>query len=72
MIKRVRPISAQGHNISWNLNLLSGPKWVIKCGNCGHTFKERIPVINDPTVLCPACGAINELTGLVVERLGDR
>ena len=70
MINRVRPASAKGFNISWNLNLLSGPKWTIKCGNCYHTFRERIAVIDNPSIRCPACGAINELP-VVVGRLGE-
>lgn len=70
MVKRVKPISIEGYNLSWNLNLLSGPKFTIKCGNCRYTFKERIIMMDYPSVLCPACGAINELN-LVVESLAE-
>jgi hypothetical protein len=50
-------------NISWNLNIFSGPKMTITCGNvdCGHTFKDRPPLINYPTSICPACRAVNKI-----------
>jgi len=69
MVKRVKPAFMKGYNVSWNLNLFSGPKWTIKCGGCFHTFKKRIPLIDYPTVLCPACGALNELE-LVIGPIG--
>jgi putative FmdB family regulatory protein len=43
-----------------------GPKWTIQCGACGHTFRERIPMIDAPTVQCPACRAENRLNVQVV------
>ena len=49
----------------WNMSLYqlfgSGPKWTITCGDCGGTFKSRIPMVDDPGVLCPYCAAINIL-----------
>ena len=44
----------------------SGPKWTIRCGDCGCDFKARVPMVNSPRVLCTCCGAINELAGLIV------
>lgn len=55
----VTPLTASGYNVSWNLNLFSGPKWDITCGKCGHTFTQRIPVRNNPEVVCPACHTVN-------------
>jgi phage FluMu protein Com len=48
----------------YNLTLLSifgiGPKFTIKCGECSYVFKDRIPLIDYPTVLCPHCDALNQ------------
>lgn len=55
------PRSLEGMNMSWNLNLFSGPKFIIGCGNCPHAFKQRLLLVDDPTAICPACGAINVL-----------
>jgi len=70
MSEVVTPKRAEGFNISWNLNLFSGPKWTIVCGKCEATFKARIPTIDYPTVVCPHCGAVNELD-LVFTSMGD-
>ncbi len=59
----VRPKSASGFNFSL---FGSGPKWTITCGKCSGTFRERIPMVNQPGVRCPYCGAINKLPLFVV------
>jgi transcription elongation factor Elf1 len=57
----VTPKRAKGMNMSWNLNLFSGPKWYIECGNCGCGFEARIPRVNHPVISCTNCGTGNEL-----------
>lgn len=39
----------------------AGPKFAIQCGACPATFRERVPVVEYPTVKCPECGAFNRL-----------
>ena len=57
----VAPKRFSGSNVSWNLNLLSGPKFYIECGQCGAGFEERIRVMNYPRVCCPYCYTVNKL-----------
>lgn len=58
-MKRVRCKDARGMNMSWNLNLFSGPKWEVKCGECSYWFSARLSMRNNPEVICPACKTIN-------------
>jgi len=51
----------EGMNFSWNLNIFSGPKFYIECGECFCGFKQRIPVRDYPKVWCPYCGTVNEI-----------
>lgn len=39
-----------------------GPKWDISCGECEGTFRKRLPLIDNPGIQCPYCGAINILS----------
>lgn len=39
----------------------SGPKFTITCGNCSNTFSKRIPMVDNPGIACPNCGAVNKL-----------
>ena len=60
-MKTVEPNWFRGYNLSWNFNILSGPKFTINCGACNNTFKKRIDVVHKPAVVCPFCGAVNKL-----------
>ena len=60
-MKTVIPKYFEGVNISIAQLFGSGPKWTITCGNCEMTFKRRIPMIEEPGILCPHCNAINKL-----------
>ena len=44
----------------------SGPKLTITCGHCSITFKQRIPMINNPGIKCPNCGVVNVLEGITI------
>jgi hypothetical protein len=59
---RVRPLEARGFSFSY-LQLFGarGPRWEITCGNCARTWSERIPMIDNPGLACPSCGAVNVL-----------
>ena len=50
-----------GFNISIFQLFGLGPKFTIVCGKCLYTFRQRVPVMDNPTVLCPHCGIINVL-----------
>ena len=60
-MKIVTPKWMSGRNMSWNLNLLSGPKFTIICGECGLTFSKRLELVDYPCVACPFCGTVNRL-----------
>ncbi len=49
-----------------------GPKFTITCGNCERTWRERIPMVNNPGMECPTCKAINVLPLEVEEGKGDK
>jgi len=38
-----------------------GPRWTIRCGHCGNTFSERLPMIDFPTIPCPLCKTLNRI-----------
>ena len=57
----VTPKYISGMNMSWNLNIFSGPKLYIECGKCSAGFYFRAPRKNYPTVACTNCGTINEI-----------
>lgn len=57
----VIPKYFSGMNMSWNLNLFSGPKLYIECGSCFAGFHFRMPLKNYPTVACINCGTVNEI-----------
>lgn len=42
-------------------SLLGAPKFSIKCGNCGFSWRERIPHVDNPRLLCRVCGVLNQL-----------
>lgn len=60
-METVKPITAEGLNLSLAQIFGSGPKWTITCGRCRATFKKRIPMVNRPGIVCPHCGVINVL-----------
>lgn len=59
--KPVAPKHVSGISISWNLNLFSGPKLYIECGNCEAGFKHRMPLKDHPTIICPNCYTVNRI-----------
>lgn len=59
MPKKVTPASASGWNMSLAQIFGLGPKWVITCGVCGRTWKERLPMVDNPGLECPSCKTIN-------------
>ena len=34
-------------------------KWYITCGGCEHTWRERVPVHEPSSAICPCCGEQN-------------
>jgi hypothetical protein len=60
-IERVIPKEFEGFNMSIFQFFGSGPKFTIICGKCEFKFRKRIPVVNNPTVVCPYCNTINVL-----------
>ena len=57
----VAPSYVSGMNYSWNLNIFSGPKFYIVCGECGCGFYARLPRFNYPVIACPNCCVGNEI-----------
>lgn len=58
-------IKAKSHTfcgLSWNLNIFSGPKGVMKCGKCFICSTHRLPLINNPVLKCPHCGEANQIS----------
>jgi len=58
---KVVPIRYSGMSMSIVQLFGSGPKFTITCGNCSATFKKRIPMVDNPGIPCPHCGAVNVL-----------
>lgn len=60
----------------WNRSLwgsLTGQTPVIRgrCGSCGASFAKRAPLMDSPTVICDACGAVNTIP-IEIVRQGSR
>jgi len=66
----VRCKSAQGRNTTPLQVFGLGPKFTITCGACDVTFRKRIPMVDEPGVVCPRCGEVNILPFRVVEGEG--
>ena len=60
-IDKVSPKNAEGPSMTIFSILNIGPKWTITCGKCEGTFRKRLPLINNPGILCPYCNTINIL-----------
>lgn len=63
-------VVAPAYFSGWNMCLWGSPKWHIRCGNCGADFKTRIPMIDRPRIICPACRALNEVP-VIVGTIGE-
>ncbi len=57
----VTPKYISGMNMSWNLNLFSGPKLYIECGSYSAGFHFRVPLKDYSIVTCQNCGTINKI-----------
>jgi len=61
-IVRVAAKDFEGYSFSLlQLFGAKGPKFNIKCGNCGSWFSSRIPIVDMPTAKCDVCNTINVL-----------
>ncbi len=59
MPKRVKPANFEGQSASLLGIFGVAPKFTITCGECRTTFKKRVPVVDEPGIPCPHCGAVN-------------
>ena len=66
-MEKVRPKEYEGFNMSIFQFFGSGPTFTITCGKCEFKFKKRIIMVNEPTVICPYCNAMNVLP-LVIDK----
>ena len=57
--KTTIPKDFEGWNVSLTQIFGLGPKWTITCGECGLTFKKRLPMVSNPGIECQFCGVIN-------------
>ena len=59
--KPVIPISAEGNDSTLFELFGIGPLWTITCGACCSTFKKRLPLVDNPGIVCPNCQTTNVL-----------
>ena len=62
--KTVRPASATGYNMTLLQLAGVGPKWTVTCGECLASFTKRLPLVDNPGLVCPHCGVVNQMTGI--------
>jgi len=57
-MKPVTPTTIHGNGL---YNHFTGrKKWTITCGACGHTWKEKVPIHEPSSAICPCCKAQNK------------
>lgn len=59
--KVIRPRELKMMNMSPLQILGLGPVATITCGKCGYTWKERVPMVEEPGMACPRCKEVNVL-----------
>ncbi len=52
-------LEGRSHSLLGNFGI--GPKFTIRCGDCGIDFTARVPLVDEPRVACPHCGRVNVL-----------
>lgn len=68
--KQITPKSVAANGLQ---NPFTGMKrWTIRCGECSHSYRDRIPVAEPCSSLCPGCGAQNIWSGIAFGRLYDQ
>jgi len=60
-IKTVKPKDFEGYTMTLLQLVGIGPKFKIRCGECGLWFSERLQIVDEPPVVCPYCKTINVL-----------
>lgn len=61
MAKVVQAADYRGWSMSVMQMFGQGPKFQVRCGECGSVFSGRIEMVDRPRLKCPLCGVINEL-----------
>jgi hypothetical protein len=46
-------------NGMWN-HFTGMKKWTITCGECEHSWQQKVPIHEICSALCPCCGAQNK------------
>ena len=63
-VKVVEPKLARGYSMTLLQLFGVGPKWHFTCGSCSASFSTRLPIVDEPGVVCPNCGTVNILKKL--------
>lgn len=57
MRRQVKADAIAGNGI-WN-PFTGNKTWTVTCGDCRHTYKDTVPLVEAVSSLCPCCGAQN-------------
>lgn len=55
----------------WN-HFTGNKKWTVTCGECDYTWKEKLPIVENITVICPHCSTVNEWSASAFQRLYEQ
>lgn len=69
MKKATTPAYIQSSGL-WN-HLTGNKKWTITCGNCEHTWKAKLPIVETITAICPHCSVMNKWSASAFQRMYD-
>lgn len=56
-LQTVEPQNLRANGL-WNV-FTNRKKWTVSCGNCGHSWQEKVLIVERCSAICPCCRTQN-------------